>query len=228
MGLEPTTRRGLHGAWSPQLVIAQGAPVLEPPRPDLPTHVHFMGDLAAGTRGAEVHPAWAEALDPSRPVIHVSEGTLGRDRGSLVGRTVEALADEPMQIVVGGRHWAERLPDSVIAAEWVPQDLLFPVTDLFVTNVGYGGMMAALSHGVPVLAVPPSTEKWVGAGNMVNSGPGLRLQVKEAAPGVMKRRVGTLLTDPTFRAAARRVAHAMDRAGGAERAAELCETIARP
>ena len=202
--------------------------VLEPPRPDLPTHVHFMGDLAAGTRGAEVHPAWAEALDPSRPVIHVSEGTLGRDRGSLVGRTVEALADEPMQIVVGGRHWAERLPDSVIAAEWVPQDLLFPVTDLFVTNVGYGGMMAALSHGVPVLAVPPSTEKWVGAGNMVNSGPGLRLQVKEAAPGVMKRRVGTLLTDPTFRAAARRVAHAMDRAGGAERAAELCETIARP
>ncbi|WP_404820560.1 nucleotide disphospho-sugar-binding domain-containing protein [Kocuria marina] len=103
-----------------------------------------------------------------------------------------------------------------------------PVTDLFVTNVGYGGMMAALSHGVPVLAVPPSTEKWVGAGNMVNSGPGLRLQVKEAAPGVMKRRVGTLLTDPTFRAAARRVAHAMDRAGGAERAAELCETIARP
>lgn len=228
VGLEPTTRRGLHGAWSPQLVIAQGVPALEPPRPDLPAHVHFIGDLAAGTRGAEVRPAWLDALDPSRPVIHVSEGTLGRDRGSLVGRTVEALTDEPMQIVVGGRHRAGPLPDSVIAAEWVPQDLLFPDTDLFVTNGGYGGMMAALSHGVPVLAVPSSTEKWVGAGNVVNSGAGLRLQARKAAPGVMKRMVRTLLTDPTFRAAATRVARAMNRAGGAERASELCETIARP
>lgn len=29
VGLEPTTRRGLHGAWSPQLVIAQGVPALQ-------------------------------------------------------------------------------------------------------------------------------------------------------------------------------------------------------
>ncbi|WNB88366.1 glycosyltransferase [Glutamicibacter protophormiae] len=227
-GLKPTRRNGLYGAWSQQLLVAQGVPAVEPPRPDLPAHVHFVGDLAAGTRGTARPPEWLESLDPNRPVVHVTEGTVERDKQSLVERVVEALHGGSVQLVVGGKHHAGILPDSVIAADWVPQDLLFPKADLFITNGGYGAMMAALSHGVPVLAVPPSAEKWVGAGNVARSGAGLRLRPAAATPSAIAQGVEELLGDPGFRRAASSVANDMSEAGGPERAADLCEALITP
>jgi len=158
-------------------------------------------------------------------VVHVTEGTVERDKQSLVERVVEALHGGSVQLVVEGKHHAGILPDSVIAADWVPQDLLFPKADLFITNGGYGAMMAALSHGVPVLAVPPSAEKWVGAGNVARSGAGLRLRPAAATPSAIAQGVEELLGDPGFRRAASSVANDMFEAGGPERAAELCEAL---
>lgn len=226
VGLPPTRRGGLYGAWTQQLLLAQGVPLLEPPRPDLPSHVHFVGDLAAGTRGADRPPRWLAELDPDRPVVHVSEGTVARDGFSLVERVVDALHPGPAQVIVGGRRPAGRLPGDVVHADWVPQDLVFPRTDVFATNGGYGAMMAALSHGVPILAVPSSAEKWVGAGNIARSGTGLRLRASTATPTGIGRAVDALLSDSRYREASRRVAHAMELAGGARRAAELCEELA--
>ncbi|MFC0673330.1 glycosyltransferase [Brachybacterium hainanense] len=225
VGIARTDRGGLHGAWSRDLILAQGTAEVEPFRPDLPPAVHFVGDLAAGSRGAAVAPDWFAALDPCLPLVHVSEGTLGRDGSSLVARTVQALRDRPVQLVIGGRHRAGRLPADVIDAGWVPQDLLLPRTDLFVTNGGYGGMMAALSHGVPVLAVPSSVEKWVGAGNVASSGAGRRLRPGRASPAALDRAVGEMLRDGDLRQAAQRVAGSMAAAGGPGRAAELCEEL---
>lgn len=225
VGLELTRRNGLYGAWSQQLLLAQGVPAVEPPRPDLPAHVHFVGDLAAGTRGADRPPEWLKSLDPNRPVVHVTEGTVERDKQSLVERVIEALQGGPAQLVVGGQHHAGVLPDSVIAADWIPQDLLFPKTDLFITNGGYGAMMAALSHGVPVLAAPSSAEKWVGAGNVAQSGAGLRLRPARTTPSALARGVNELLSDPRFRRAALAVADDISKAGGSERAADLCEAL---
>lgn len=227
VGLAPSPRSGLHGAWSQDLVLAQGVPALEPPRPDLPAAVQWIGDLAAGSRGAEVPPAWFEELDRRLPLVHVSEGTLRREGTSLVARAVRALADAPVQIVVGGLHRAGPLPRGVIDAGWVPQDLLLPRTDLFVTNGGYGGMLAALSHGVPVLAVPSTAEKRMGAANVARSGAGLQLTGVGARPEGIRRAAHTLLDQDRFRVAAATVAREMADAGGPDRAAELCERLTR-
>lgn len=225
-GLPPTARPGLHGAWSQRLVIAQGTEDIEPDRPDLPAHIHFVGDLAQGARDTSSLPEWWEGLDPERSVIHVSEGTLGRNRVSLVRLAVDALIDSGHQLVVSGQHHAGPLPEGVLTAPWIPHDLLFPRTALFISNGGYGGLVAALSHGAPVLAVPASIEKWVGAGNVAASGAARRLSPRRLEPQSLREVAIGMLEDSDLSARARDVAYGFRAAGGPERAAQLCEEVA--
>src|SRR5699024_10836750 len=82
------------------------------------------GDLAQGARDTSSLPEWWEGLDPERSVIHVSEGTLGRNRVSLVCLAVDALSDSGHQLVVSGQHHAGPLPEGVLTAPWISHDLL--------------------------------------------------------------------------------------------------------
>ncbi|WP_431814232.1 hypothetical protein [Kocuria sp. cx-455] len=90
VGLPATSELGKDPALARQLVLCQGMPELEPARPDLPEHLHHVGDAAAGTRTVE--PARVGWSSPSRPVVPVSEGTLGRCHDSLVTRTLAGYA----------------------------------------------------------------------------------------------------------------------------------------
>lgn len=226
VGLAATAGPGFHGLLSTRLVLAQGVPALEPPRPRLPEHVHFVGDLAGGARTAQQGriPDWLNSLEGDHPVVHVSEGTLGRNRHSLVSNTVRALADEA-QIVVGGRHSAGDLPADVIAADWVPHDLLFPRVDLFVSNAGYGAVLAALSHGVPVLAVPDAQDKPVVARRVAATGAGRVVSARRAGSERLRTIAREMLADPSYAQRARQIGGQIAGAGGAGRAAELAETL---
>lgn len=226
VALPATAAPGFHGLLSERMVLAQGVPDLEPPRPRQPGHVHFVGDLASGARGVPPGeaPGWLDRLDGDLPVVHVTEGTLGRDTNSLVARTVQALAGEA-QIVVGGRHTAGTLPAGVIAAEWVPHDLLFPKVDLFVSNGGYGAVLAALSHGVPALLVPDAQDKPVVARRVAAAGAGRVLSPRRAVPERLRASAREVLGDPAYRERAQHLAGKIARAGGPERAAELAESL---
>lgn len=91
-GLAATAAFGFDSLCSPRLLLGQGVASLEYPRPDLPASVHLVGDAAAGTRSASSEPAWLRDLDPDRPIVHVTQGTLGLPGFDLVGTAVEALA----------------------------------------------------------------------------------------------------------------------------------------
>lgn len=80
-------------------------------------------------------------------MVNVSEGTLGRGHDSLVTRAIQAFTGRGRQIVVSRLHGTEALPADALAPQWVSHDQLFPRTDFFITNGGYGGVLAALGHG---------------------------------------------------------------------------------
>lgn len=227
VGLPATSAPGMDPAYSSQLVLCQGVPELEPARPDLPEHVHHIGDAAFGTRTVEPAPGWLEQLDGNRPVVHVSEGTLGRGHDSLVARAVEAFTGQDWQVVVGGHHDLEDLPVDVLAPDWVPHDQLFPRTDLFVTNGGYGGVLAALGHGVPVLIVPGEQDKPMVARNMRAAGVARVVPAKQATAERLRATAGDILGDRAMAARAQHIAHRMAQAGGADRAAARVEALLR-
>ncbi len=132
-------------------VVQFTVPEFEYPRSDLPDTVHFVGPMSRTQSSDMPLPEWWGDLDGSRPVVHVTQGTIANDDlGQLVKPTIEALADEDVLVVVstGGRDPGEALqeplPSNVRMASYLPYDRLLPRTSVMVTNGGYGGVPYAM------------------------------------------------------------------------------------
>ncbi|GMA39524.1 nucleotide disphospho-sugar-binding domain-containing protein [Mobilicoccus caccae] len=226
-GLAPTSQLAFDSLCSPTLLLGQGVPSLEYRRPDLPGHVHLVGDTAAGTRAASGAPSWLQDLDPGRPIVHVTSGTLGLPGFDLVGAAVAALAETPAQVVVSGDPALVPAAANVVAPGWVPHDLLLPRTAVMITNGGYGAVSSALAHGVPLVVVPGAQDKPEVARRVAWSGAGLDIGGRPS-PARLRRAVERCVGDSPQRRRAHEVAAEFHRAGGARRAADLVTTLARP
>jgi MGT family glycosyltransferase len=186
----------------------------EYPRSDLAPNTRFVGPVlpAAGSNG-EV-PAWWSDLDGSRPVVHVTQGTMdNKDFGRLIGPTIAGLSGRDLLVVVttGGRPVADLgdLPANVRAAEFLPYDRLLPKVDVYVTNGGYGGVQYALAHGVPLVVAGDTEDKPEVAARVAYSGAGVDLKTGTPAPEAIASGVQRVLSDPAHRSAAQRMAAAM-------------------
>jgi MGT family glycosyltransferase len=186
----------------------------EYPRTDLPDMVHFAGALPAPRSEAPL-PAWWPDLDGTRPVVHVTQGTIANsDFGQIVLPTITALAASDALVVVstGGRPvdaLPADLPDNVRVAEYLPYDRLLPLVDVVVTNGGYGGVQQALAHGVPIVVAGQTEDKVEVSARVGWSGAGVNLRVSTVTPAQVGGAVERVLRDPSYRAQAERIGRAM-------------------
>ncbi|WP_258566970.1 glycosyltransferase [Microbacterium sp. Se5.02b] len=189
-------------------------PEFEYPRPDLPAGVTFAGPLPSLASDSTAPDWWAD-LDGSRPIVHVTQGTIANsDFGQLVLPTIAALAASDALVVVstGGRPvdaLTGRLPDNVRVAEYLPYDRLLPLVDVLVTNGGYGGVQQALAHGIPLVVAGQTEDKVEVCARVGWSGAGVNLRTSTATPAKVASAVERVLTDPSFRANAERIGASM-------------------
>jgi MGT family glycosyltransferase len=99
-------------------------------------------------------PEWLDDL--KRPVALVSSSTQFQDDGRLITTALAALADEDLDIVATMPAGAEPqdVPANARLEEFVPHSLVLPHAAVAITHAGFGATQKALSHGVPVVAVP--------------------------------------------------------------------------
>lgn len=189
-------------------------PEFEYPRGDLPATVHFAGPLPS-TPSDAVLPSWWSDLDGSRPVVHVTQGTIANsDFGQLVLPTITALAASDVLVVVttGGRPadaLVGRLPANVRVGEYLPYDRLLPLVDVLVTNGGYGGVQQALAHGIPLVIAGQTEDKVEVSARVGWSGAGVNLRTSTATPTQVAKAVDRVLSNPSYRANAERIGAAM-------------------
>lgn len=189
-------------------------PEFEYPRADLPEAVHFAGPLPPVASDTPL-PSWWADLDGSRPVVHVTQGTIANsDFGQLVLPTITALAASDVLVVVstGGRPLdalTGRLPDNVRVAEYLPYDRLLPLTDVVITNGGYGGVQQSLAHGIPLVVAGQTEDKVEVCARVGWSGAGVNLRTSTATSKQVGDAVTRVLGDPAFRRNARRIGAAM-------------------
>ncbi len=234
VGLGPVPPgRQFDSCYSPFLVLAQGVPGLEYPRGDLPAHVHHVGRLA-GAAPADPPPWWpdlAAARAGGRPVVHVTQGTLDVDPDDLVKPAIAGLADGPELVVctTGGAPPAVlgTLPANVRAAPFLPHDLLLPAIDVMVTNGGWGGVLAAVQAGVPLVVAGDSLDKPEVARRVAWSGAGVDLHTGRPGARKVARAVREVLNRPEFRRRAGELGVTITAAGGAQRAGDLLECLLR-
>ncbi len=188
----------------------------EYPRRELPDRVRFVGPVPAAGDGHL--PTWWGDLDGSRPVVHVTQGTMDNaDPTKLLLPTLEGLADEDVLVVAstGGRPVTDLLalarerrvsvPANARLTGFVPYAELLPRVDVVVTNGGFGGVQAALAHGVPLVVAGDGEDKPEVAARVAWSGSGVALRTGRPTPRRVRRAVRTVLARPSYAAAAARL-----------------------
>ncbi|KJK45045.1 hypothetical protein UK23_27580 [Lentzea aerocolonigenes] len=220
VGLAPK-KGALEAFYSPELLLAQGTGELETVQP--PPQTQFVGRLIGATTRSDV-PDWWPELD-GRTVVHVTQGTLETGADDLLKPAMKALEEhDALVVVTTGGAPAETLgtlPDNVRAAEFIPHDLLLPRTDVMITNGGWGGVLAALEAGVPMVVVPGQLDKAQVAKRVARAG----AAVTRRNPTKLREAVDQVLEEPRHRERAQELGRQIKAAGGAAKAADRVEEL---
>lgn len=193
-------------------------PSFEYPRTDAPANLHFVGPLSSATSTVPL-PEWWGDLDGTRPVIHVTQGTIANtDYDQVIAPTLRALAGEDVLVVVatGGRplDTLPPLPANARAATYLPYDELLARTAVVVTNGGFGGVQYALRYGVPIVATGGKEDKPEVGARVAWSGVGRRIRSERPTPRALRRAILAVLNQPRYRGASELVATDMATAAG--------------
>lgn len=223
----PRGTRTSHLQHSPFLHLMPTTELFEFPRRGLSPTVHFIGPLLPSTSGAGERPGWWGELD-DRPVVHVTQGTVATDVRALIRPTLDALAAEELLVVATtpAPEALGALPANARVARFIPHAELLPHVDAVVTNAGYNGVLAALAHGVPLVCAGDSEDKPEVASRVAWSGAGIDLRTGQPTARRVGDAVRSVLTDPVYRAAARRIAADFARHDPPREAADLLERLA--
>ena len=203
-----------------QFPYAANVEVTHPVRPDI-----------ARSRRPASGLDWIDRV--RRPIVYVTLGTVPRFAGDLefFQIVIAALAGEVELVITLGPEGRPdslgSLPDGVHVERFIPQAALLPHCALMISNGGSGSTLGALSHGVPILAVPagsPSQQR--NADALAVSGAGRRLERHELSVDRMRADARTMLTDPSYRTVAQRIAKEIIGMPSVEQAALLVEQLA--
>ncbi|MEU9368310.1 nucleotide disphospho-sugar-binding domain-containing protein [Streptomyces avermitilis] len=198
----------------PDHLLQLTVPGFEYPRSDAPESFRFIGPMPSLPDTDYELPEWWADLSSGRPVVVVTQGTVDYDDPShLLVPTIRALADTDVTVVVAaGRSngpdlvLAEmdgEIPDHVHLAGFVPFEQLLPLTDVLVTNADYGGVQAALRHGVPLVVGGETEDKPEVAARVEWSGTGISLRTRRPEVAAVRTAVDKVLNDPQYRERAR-------------------------
>lgn len=214
--------------YSRQLVLATGSPLLEYPRSDLPESVVFVGHLQPAGAPMGAPPLWAETLaDEPRPVVFVTQGTFDIDPADLLMPTLDGLAHDPVRVIgtTAGAAYEGHVPANARLVDYVPFPAIVPHASVGVTNGGWGGVLAMLATGVPLVVAGGTLDKPEIAARVAWSGAGLDLRTGHPRPIRVRNAVRRVIGESQFRARAKEIAAEFDALGGAVRAAELIEGL---
>ena len=189
---------------SARRVFLNGSPGLEFPRYHPPDNAEYVGPLVPAHRalGPDT-PLPPAVLDRHAKVVVVSQGTVDNtDPTKLIVPALKALEHGPNVVVAttAGAQTADlqrRFASSnIIIEDFVDYDTLFPHADIFITNGGFGSVLAAMRHGVPVLAAGRTEAKNDIDARIGYNRLGVDLRSERPTPARIRAAVRRVLADP--------------------------------
>ncbi|MPZ65277.1 MAG: hypothetical protein GEU83_07065 [Pseudonocardiaceae bacterium] len=188
-------------------------------------------DAPAGPADAAQPPPWLDHLDPVRPTVYLSLGTIFNSDPGIFRTILASLADEPITVIVTLGPDADPAvlspqPDNVHVAGFIPQDLLLPHCDA-VINQGGTAILSILAHGLPLLVLPRGANQFHNAEACVDAGVGRVLLPDEVDPAAVHREVRLLLDEPGYRERAGQIAGQIAEMPDPKHGVTLLERLAR-
>jgi UDP:flavonoid glycosyltransferase YjiC (YdhE family) len=230
-GLPPTQLAFQEALYSRDLVCASGVEELEYPRPQWPGRLVWVGALTEHAVSDIPEPEWwAQSVADVRPLVHITQGTQNVDPFDLIRPALAALGRQQVQLAVAtGVRGLSRLPfpspPNARVADLLPYDRLLPRTAVMVTNGGWGGVLAALRNGVPLVVAGGDLDKPEVAARVAWAGAGVNLRTGTPSARAILRGWRRVSADGTFRANAERVGYALRRHNGPHEVVQHTEAL---
>ncbi|MET8161921.1 glycosyltransferase [Sphaerisporangium sp. NPDC005289] len=177
---------------------------------------------AAGTRGDEVAFSGLDRIDPGRPVVYVSFGTIFYRRPDLLRTVIIGAAATGAQVIASVGDLAEELalPDEVLTAPYLPQREVLERADVFITHGGYNSVAESIRAATPMLVIPLAVDQPIQAYFVGSAGFGTALEPAGVTEQTVADAVADLL-DPAQGYRARLRAAQPECGDSAARTAEL-------
>jgi MGT family glycosyltransferase len=177
-------------------------------------------------------PAWAGEWTPppgEGPLVLVGMSSTYMDHADVLQRVTRALGELPVRglVTTGPAVGPEEIeaPANVTVVERAPHAEILRHASAVVTHAGHGTVIKALAAGVPVVAIPLGRDQLDNAARVAHHGAGLRLKAK-ASPEAIASAVQRVLDEPSFAAAAERLADAIAAETAEDRAVAELEALA--
>lgn len=194
----------------------------------VPPNVRFAGPMLAGPQ-LMASADHLEVGDATEPLVVVSFSTSYQAQVPAVQRVVDALADLAVRVVVTA---GPSVPAGAVGPRanttvtgFVPHDRLLPHASLVVSHGGLGTVMAALSHGVPMLCLPMGRDQFFNGSRVQALGAGTMVGPGTEADGIADAVRALLDKGSTARDGAKRMAAVISGYGGASDAVAEIERV---
>lgn len=232
LNLPPVADPVYEGKFSPHLVMAGFSPVLASPQPDWPPKTLATGfPFYDGANAKDPLPRQlVEFLDRGEPPIVFTLGSSAvLDPGSFYNESARAagLLNRRAVLLVGQNPPPTRLPQGVVAFDYVGFSKLFPRAAAVVHQGGIGTTGQTLRAGVPMLVMPFAFDQPDNAARVVRLGTGRTLSRGKYSAKSAAAALRMLLEDPGYRQCAEKLAAEIARENGAATAAKALEGLLR-
>ena len=219
-------RSTLEDCLSPTLQIAQTVPGFDFPRPASGTF-HAVGPIRAWARAQDAPLPFA--VDPKRPLVFASLGTLQGHRAGIFRKIARACRRIGAQCVVA--HCGKLSPrqaasiDADVVADFLPQEAVLARAAACVTHGGMNTVMDALGAGVPLLAIPIAFDQPGIAARIAYHRVGETLGRVTLSSGAIEASLRRLIASSEMRESARAIGREIAVSGGTALAADLIEEM---
>ena len=214
-------------AWAGYTTLVTTIPALDPAAEKAADTVHYIGPIFEALPDDPWESPWPVGDD--RPVVLVSFSTTGLwDQSGRIRNTIEGLADEPVRVLVSASQAMDlgQVPDNAVIRSFVPHQRVLDGAALTITHAGHGTVAASLAHGVPIVALPnKAADQPFLAARVQQLGAGLALD-GDAGPMAIRTAARDVMTQPSYAAAAAKLALAIHAAPGVDGAVTELERLA--
>lgn len=217
-----------------QVVFAFAPPSLHDPDVPLPRSFVSLRPVAVDGTAATELPGWIEELGRDRPLVYATLGTIFNNPDyelPFFPAVMDGLGEENVDVVitVGPEVDVASVgppPPNVRVERYVPQSLLFGRCSVIVCHGGYGTLLAAIEHGVPLVVVPFGADQPINARSVERLGIGRVIEEDEVTAERMRATVRAVLDDPAYRNRIREIRNEGARLPSAAEAVSVLERIA--
>ncbi|MEI6122546.1 MAG: nucleotide disphospho-sugar-binding domain-containing protein [Bacteroidota bacterium] len=201
----------IHTIFVSRLFIKFNTPAFEFCWKQLPPQIRFVGPMLP-ENGAPHHYKWTPLLHTGQPIIFITQGTVNINHyNNLILPALRALQNTPYLVLVATGTTSTQALEREFACQqifietFIPYEFIMPHASVVITNGGFGGVITALAHGIPLVVAGSTEDKPEIAARVNYCKVGINLGTKQPTAPRIRKAVDQVLNNKMYKNNAKQI-----------------------